>query len=851
MLTIGLRSVLAHRLRFVLCTVAVVLGIAFVGGAMVFTDTLSTALKKQYAGSTADITITPVDPVAARSGPPATLAAAVVGQVAAVPGVADADAQLLVGDVQIRQPDGSPIDTYGLPTYGAGWPHAVRTSPFRLLDGKQPWGKSELALDQQTASKAGYSLGDQVRVVTATRSLTATLTAITTPAQAGPAAGAPLVTFDSATAQLVLLGKPGWTSIAVALKPGADAEQVRAAIATTVGTEFKVRTAAQVEADGENALDTTFGGFSSILLMFAGLALFVGAFLIVNTFAMQVAQRSRELAMLRAIGASRGQVTGAVLAEALVIGLIGSTVGLLLGIAVAAGIHFAYQQLGAAIPSAGLQVTPATIIACYVIGALLTLAAAYPAARRAGRLPPMAALRDGATIPERSLLVRLLAGAFLLLMTVILYLIANAAGGMPGAVLIGLASAMALLGIMLTSPLVSRWVVRALMAPFGQQAPVTLGRRNAERNPRRTSATASALMISVALISGLAVIGASAKASIDASLAAELGTSDLVVSSSDPDTFSPQVADRIRKVGGVQAVHEVRQQEGKADRARPSGAVGGAGDLSVKVTGVSDGTLAGPVTIALDSGSLDGLASGQAVVPRTLAKTLDVSPGKTFTLVTTTGKHPLTVAGILAPNRQLNAVVVSMATYEAIGGAPADSLLYVDVADGTSPARTSAAILDGLKDYPSIQVRDQQAYAAQARGPVNAVTAVIGMLLALAVLIAILGIVNTLALGVVERTREIGLLRAIGMDRPQLHRMLRVESIAVTLLGALLGLTVGVLTAAAVQNVLVDDGLGKLDIPVLQLLGAVVVAGVVGVLAAVWPSRRAARLNVLQAIASE
>jgi putative ABC transport system permease protein len=839
MLRIGLRSVLAHRLRFVLCTVAVVLGIAFVGGAMVFTDTLSTALKKQYAGSTADITVTPVDPVEAGSGPPATLAIGVADKVAAVPGVAEADAQLLVGDVQIRKPDGKPIDTYGLATYGAAWPHAVSTSPFRLLDGKQPFGTQELGLDESTASKAGYDIGDQVRIVTATRAVTATLTAITTPAQAGPAAGGPLVTFDSATAQLVLLGKPGWTSIAVALKPGADANQVQATIATAVGKEFKVRTAAQVEADGENALDTAFGGFSSILLMFAGLALFVGAFLIVNTFAMQVAQRSRELAMLRAIGASRGQVTGTVLAEAVVIGLIGSTLGLLLGIVVAAGIHFAYSQLGAAIPSAGLQITPATIIACYVIGTLLTLAAAYPAARRAGRLPPMAALRYGAIIPERSLLVRLLAGAFLLLMAVVLYLIANHAGGMPGAVLIGLASAMALLGIVLTSPLVSRYVVRGLMSPFGRKAPVTLGRRNAERNPRRTSATASALMISVALISGLVVIGASAKASIDANVAAAIGTSDLVVSSSDPSTFSPQVAGRIRKVGGIAAVHQVRQQEGKVD------------DVPVKVTGVGDGTLDGPITVALDSGSLTGLQDGRAVVPRTLAKTLGVSPGKPFTLITTTGKHRLTVAGILSPNRQLNAIVISLPTYEAIGGAPADSLLYVDVADGISTAQAAPAILDALKDYPSIQVRDQQAYAAEARGPVDAATTVIGMLLALAILIAILGIVNTLALGVVERTREIGLLRAIGMDRPQLRRMLRVESIAVTLLGALLGLAVGVLTAAAIQNVLVDDGLSKLDVPVLQLIGAVLVSALIGVLAAVWPSRRAARLNVLQAIASE
>ncbi|TDD58664.1 FtsX-like permease family protein [Kribbella antibiotica] len=839
MLKIGLRSVLAHRLRFALCTVAVMLGIAFVGGAMVFTDTLATALKKQFAGSTADITVTPVDPVESRNGPPPTLASAVVSEVAAVAGVAEADAQLLVSDVQIRKPDGSTIDTYGLATYGAGWPHAISTSPFRLIDGQQPFGTAELALDQSTASKAGYAIGDQVRIVSATRAVTAKLTGIITPAQAGPAAGAPLVVFDSATAQLVLLGKPGWTSIAVTLKPDADTEQVRTAIAKAVGDPYNVRTAAQVEADGETALDTTFGGFSSILLMFAGLALFVGAFLIVNTFAMQVAQRSRELAMLRAIGASRGQVTRTVLAEALVIGLIGSTLGLLLGIAVAAGIHFAYQQLGAAIPSAGLQITPATIIACYLIGAVLTLAAAYPAARRAGRLSPMAALRDGATIPERSLLIRLLFGGFLLLMAGCLYAVANHAGGMPGAVLIGLASAMALLGIVLTSPLVSRYAVRALMAPFGRKAAVTLGRRNAERNPRRTSATASALMISVALISGLVVIAASAKASIDASIAAAIGTSDLVIGSSDPDTFSPQVADRVRKLGEVAAVHQVRQQDGKVD------------DIPVRLTGVGDGTLAGPISVTLDSGSLDGLAKGQAVVPRTLAKTLNVSPGKTFTLVTTSGTHKLTVAGILSPNRQLNAIVVALPTYESFGGAPADSLLYVDVADGTSMAQASTAVLSELKDYPSIQVRDQQAYAAQARGPVNAAAGVIGMLLALAVLIAILGIVNTLALGVVERTREIGLLRAIGMDRPQLRRMLRVESIAVTLLGALLGLLVGVLTAAAIQRVLVDDGLGVLDIPVLQLIGAMLVSALIGVLAAVWPSRRAARLNVLQAIATE
>ncbi|WP_433157768.1 ABC transporter permease [Kribbella sp. CA-247076] len=833
MFRLGLRSVLAHRLRFVLCTVAVLLGIAFVGGAMVFTDTLSAALKKNFSGGTADLTVTPVDPVGADTGRPATLTSDTVERVAAVPGVAAANPELLVRDVQVLAADGKPAETYGLPTYGGAWPRDARTAPFRLLDGRPPWGGAQLALDQATASREGYVVGDQVRVVTATQAVTAELTAITSPPLSGPAAGSGLVTFDPATAQLLLLGEPGWTSIGVALTAGSDPGTVRQAIATAIGDGVDVRTAEQVKSDGENALDDAFAGYSTVLVLFAGLALFVGAFLIVNTFAMLVAQRSRELAMLRAIGASRGQVTASVLAEALLIGAIGSTLGLLLGIGVAAGIRFLYRWLDLSIPDAALQVRPATVVACYLIGIGVTVAAAYPAARRAGKLPPMAALRDDVALPERSLLVRLLIGGFMLLMAVVLYLIGLQAQGLPGALLLAFAAAITLLGIVMTSPLISRYAVRALLWPFGRKAPVTLGRRNAERNPRRTSATASALMISVALISGLLVIAASAKASIERNITDAIGTSELVISSEDPATFSPAIADRVAKVAGVESVHRVRQQQGKV------------GDTTVQISGVSDGTLDGPITTKLESGSLDGLRQGQAVLPRTLAKTLDLTTGETFELTTTTGKHQLTVAGILAPNRQLNAIVLALPTYDALGGAPTDAVLYVD---GAAPAE---AILAELKDYPTIQVRDQQAYVATARGPVNVALGVIGMLLALAILIAILGIVNTLALGVVERTREIGLLRAIGMDRPQLSRMLQVESIAISLLGALLGLTIGVVFAASVQRVMVGNGLSVLDVPVLQLLVAVLLAGVVGVLAAVWPSRRAARLDVLRAIATE
>jgi len=839
MFKLGLRSVLAHRLRFVLCTIAVLLGVAFAAGAMVFTDTLSTALKKNFTTSTADITVTPTSPIDAGSDRPATFQAEVADRVAAVPGVASATRRLLVSDVQILKPDGKPIDNFGLTSFGAAWPREARTAPFKLLSGQAPWGTGQLALDDSTASRAGYDIGDQVRVVTPTRSITAELTGITTPGLAGVSAGAPLVSFDSVTAQLFLLGKPGWTSVSVALRPGADAGTVSEDIARTIGDSVKVRTAEQVTADGEHDLDNTFGGFSTVLVMFAGVALFVGTFLIVNTFAMVVAQRSRELAMLRAIGASRGQVTRTVLVEALVIGVIGSTFGLLLGIGLAAGVRFFYQYLDLAIPTASLQIGASTVIVCYLLGVGVTMAAAYPAARRAGKLAPVAAMRDDLAIPERSLLVRVLLGGFLLLMALVLYLIGLNAGDLPGAVLMGFAAAITLLGIVMTSPLISRYAVRALMSPFGRKAPVTLGRRNAERNPRRTSATASALMISVALISGLLVLAASAKASIDKSITDELGTSELLITSNGPDSFSPQVADQVGRVSGVESVHRVREQSGQV------------GATAVKVRGVTDGTLDGPISTTFDTGSAAALQTGQALLPRNLAKTLDLTVGKSFDLGMASGKHRLTVGGIIAPNRQLNAVVVSLPTYDALGGAPADTLLYVEVAQGTQVTQVRSAILGGLRDYPSIEVRDQHAYAAGAREPVNGVLAAFGFLLALAIVLAILGIVNTLALGVVERTREIGLLRAIGMDRQQLTRMLRVESIAISLLGALLGLAIGVLFAASIQSVLTDNGLTTLDIPVLQLVAAVLVAGGFGVLAAVWPSRRAARLDVLRAIATE
>lgn len=845
MVRLGLRSALAHRFRFVLCVVAVLLGVAFVAGSLILTDTLSAALRKNFGGSTADITVTPVSTLERDDTPgttnarPPTLSAGLANQIAAVPGVAGADPRLLVAGVEVLDRDGQPADLYGLPTFAAAWPYDDRTAPFHLLEGKAPWGTAEVALDRSTARRAGYERGDRVKVVTPTRTVTAVLTGLTSPMTTGTAAGAPLVSFDPATAQQFLLGEAGWTSIGVQLRPGSDPATVTAAIQQVVGKDVQVRTAAQVAADGENALNDTFGGFSAVLLMFAALALFVGTFLIVNTFSMLVAQRARELAMLRAIGASRAQITRTVLVEALIIGVLGATLGLLVGAAVAAGLQYFVEQLRLAVPTLTLQLQVRTVVVAYLVGIGVTLAAAYPSARRAGKLPPVAAMRDHVALPERSQRVRLVIGAFFLLMAASCYLIAMETRGVPGGLLLGFGAGLALLGVMLTSPLVSRYVVRVLTLPFGRRAPAVLGRQNAERNPRRTSATASALMISLALVSGLVVLAASAKASIDRSIADAIGTSELVVNGDSGRPFSGDVSQQIAAVPGVAAVGRVRSMGGEV------------GTTPVTVTGIDPGVLTGPIVTKLDAGSLDVLPQGQAILPRNLAKTLDVAVGSTLRLATANGTHDVTVGAVIAPNRLLDAVVLSLPRFAAVGGGPTDSTLYVDVAAGRAVGEVRAAVLAELRDHPSVRVRDQQAYARSERGPVNVLLAVVAMLLALAIVIAVLGIVNTLALGVVERTREIGLLRAIGMDRGQLRRMLQVEAIAIALLGAVLGLVIGVLFGSAVQSVMSEDGLAVLDIPVLQLLAALVVSALVGVLAAVWPARRAARLDVLDAIGTE
>ena len=845
MFKLGWRNVLAHRLRFVLCTVAVLLGTAFVSGSMIFTDTLQASLGRQIASTTADLTVTatnaldrPADSLGTSDAKPRLLPLERVDAISRVPGVDLVDGQLMVAGVRLIGKDGEPYAT-GRPMFGASWPHEKRTASFTLIEGAPPGGPRQLTLDRQTAEHAGYAVGDQVRLVTATRLVTARLTGLITTATSGPSAGSPLAAFDPQTAQFLLVGSPGWTSIGVTAKPGTELDAFRDRVRTAAGPGTTVRTAPEVIEQAQDAISDVFGTAGSVLAMFAGLALFTGCFLIFNTFAVLVTQRVRELGLLRAVGASRSQVTRSVLAEALVVGVAGSTAGLLIGAGLVAGLRAILQAAELALPDAGLRVSASTVIWCYLLGVGVTAISAYLPARRAGRLAPVDALHDDVAQTQRSLVVRVVIGLVVLCTAGTGFAAGVAARGLPGALIVGLSAAIGLVAAVLLSPVLARPAVLALTWPVRRRPTVLLGGNNARRNPRRTSATASALMIALAVISLLAVLASSAKASIDRGVRDAFGTADFVVTSSDSKPFPDEVAGQVAGVDGVAAVGRQRTMSARV------------GTNAVTASGVDDAVLRGPVVAKVERGTLDALRSGSAVLPANLSRTLDADVGDTITVTTRSGDHRLPVGAVVAPNTQLDAVVVSLDTFAALGGAATDRVLYVDLRDGVEPSQAAPRISAAVAANPLLRVRDQTAYAESQRGPVDALAAGVYALLALAVLIAILGIVNTLLLSVFERTREIGLLRAIGMERDQVREMVRVESVAIAVLGAVLGMAVGIAGATAIQAAMQDDGFAVLDIPWIQLLVVVVAAAAVGVLAALWPARRAARLDILRAITTE
>jgi putative ABC transport system permease protein len=847
MLRMTWRTLLARKVRLALSAFAIVLGVAFVAGSFIFTDAMGDAFDGIIEGTTAPVQVAYKGAGDFDSAQDTrVLSSSVVDRVRRLPEVAAVHAVDQLQTVFVIGRSGKVVGGNGPPglAVNRNGARSVNGSPIvALTTGSLPARRGEVAIDVDTARKAGYGVGDRLTLVTPgdRPTLRARVTGLVEFGSGG-LNGATLTVFDERTMQRLFFGgRAVYTSLAIDVAPGRTQAQVRDAVQRVLPAGVEARTGDAVVKKNKASLDEVLGFLNTFLLVFAAVSLVVGTFLIVNTFSILVAQRSRELALLRALGASRRQVNVSVLTEATVVGLFGSTVGLGVGYLLARGLQLLFDALGFDLSRAVFPVNPRTVVASYVVGVVVTVVAAYLPARRASRIPPVAALRDDVALPESTLRRRVLAGLLLGVAGAVSMSLGLRGDGNRGLALIGLGMLGILLGISLLSP----WLGRPLTAAFQvgyRRAFGTVGvlaAQNSLRNPRRTAATASALMIGLTLVSLMSILGQSATASTDAAVKRTL-TSQFVVSNVVGTPFSTGVARRIRTVDGVRSVAELRTASARIN-----------GDRTF-VAAVDPRDLGLALAVPMRAGSLLALGPGTMAMTATSADRRGLRLGDTVPVRFQGGTVRLKLVGLFTDAAALPANMLVTPDALVKGGLqPLDSLLYVTKAPGADTAAVRSQVERIIAGLPTVTVKDPAQFAQQQRSQINLFLYFIYALLGLAVVIAVLGIVNTLALSVIERTREVGLLRAVGLSRRQLRRMVRLEAVIVAVLGAALGVVMGLVFGVVLQRAIADQGVDVLSIPWWQLVGFVALAALAGVLAAVLPARRAARLDVLRAIGAE
>ena len=837
-----LKSLVAHKLRLALTALAVVLGVAFMSGTFVLTDTIKHTFDSLFQQTSAgkDAVVRGIAPYGNNAGnnggdflgnrplTPESLLPAI----RSVPGVAAADANV-AGQVVALNKQGKTFNTHA-PTLAFAWLPDRTLSALHLTAGRGPAGAHEVTIDASTARKQHFAVGDQMTIIGNGGPQQYEVVGITRFGSSDNLAGATLVSFDLATAQRVA-GKPGFVNeIDVAAAPGVSKEALLGAIGARLPKGFEVVTGAEAASQQASAVTQGLSQFNTVLLVFAGIALFVGAFLIFNTFSILVGQRTRELALLRAVGASRRQLNASVLGEAFFTGVFGSLVGLGLGVALAAGLYSLLSALGVSLPRSALQLEARTVIVGLIVGTVVTLVSAVLPAIRAGQIPPAAGLREDAVVQETSLRRRAIIGAAVLVAGAVVLSVGLFASA--GILAVGVGAAVTFIGVAMLAPFVIEPLVSVLGRPLPRVAGVTgeLGRENAARNPRRTAATASALMVGLALVAAIATLGQSATASFNGLFNSSV-KADYVLTASGFGTISPAAEQVVAAVPGVTAVSAIRS------------ATWHLGRVGKSVTGIDP--VGGPQVLNLQivTGSAAALAQGQVLIDNTVAKNDHYRLGQTLAMgFAATGVQDVVIGGTYKTNQFLGNYTVSNQLIAANVTQAQDEAIALRTADRS--ASTTAALESALKRYGNVKVQTAAQFKADQKKQLGTILAIVYALLGLSIVIALIGVVNTLALSVMERTREIGLLRAVGMQRRQLKRMIRAESVIVSLIGAILGLALGVGLGAAVVSALSSSFITTLAIPVGTIVTVLVLALLFGVVAAVWPARRAAKLDVLQAI---
>ncbi len=837
---VTLRGLLAHKLRLALTALAIVLGVTFISGTFVLTDTLNNTFSSLFTSVYSKIDFQVRGVAQFGSGQSATrnpLPESLLPRVQGVPGVAGAFGNV-TGYAQFIARDGKPIPS-SIGTLGIGFDTNPLISNLHLIAGNPPTSSDDVVMDAATAKSYDFSVGQQVRILGSGLKSAESFT-ITGIAQFGTAdnlAGQTLAAFTIPTAQRVV-GEPGlFDFISVVTKPGADKAAVQRSITSALPSNAEVVTGQTIISEDQSVVSQALSFFNTALLIFALISLFVGAFTIYNTFSIIVGQRTRELALLRVVGASRRQVFRSVLTEAAIVGLVSSAIGVGLGVLAAIGLKALLNGFGTGLPAGPLTFEPRTAIAGLAVGTLVTVVSAIGPARNAVRIAPVAALTDrspdgAGAHPTRR---RLISGTAVTVFGVALLGIGLSK---PVVALVGAGAACVFLGAAMLAPAIARplsgLLGRPLAALLGE--PGKLGRENSMRSPRRTAQTASALMVGLALVSAIAVFGASlsesATSSVDQAISA-----DLLISANGSGQLSDSVPAAVAAVPGVTATNTVYRDQFEFK------------STLATLTGVTPQNLADTVILRMTAGSSAALTENELLIDATTATKDHLSVGDTVPVrFAYTGPATIKIGGIYQSNALIQSYLVSSAYFLAHFRAPHPGAILART--NGSPG-VGTAVSNALSPYADVQVQTRAQFEQTQVASVNQLLGLIYALLALAVLIALIGIVNTLMLSVLERTREIGLLRAVGMRRPQVRSMIRSEAVILATFGAVMGIVIGTLMGLALVSSLRQQGITEITVPVVRLVEFLVLAALLGLVAASWPARRAARLDILAAIAAE
>jgi len=843
MLTIALKNMVAHKFRSLALILTVVLGVSFVTGTYVLTDTVTNVFNDIFADvyKRVDVNVR-TESALGTDAVRRPLPQDFLTTVKSIDGVAVADGSVFGDGVDIIGKDGKRLGIQMAPALATNW-GSDELTPLNLRTGRQPADSNEVAIDAKSFTDGGFQVGDQVTIVTAAGPRPFTLVGSAGFGRASNIAGATLAVFDTATAQQVMNRVGMFDSINLKATDGVSADILQERVSQALPPGFEAVTSSQLTSESDQAINEALGFFKTFLLLFAFVALFVGAFIIYNTFGIVVSQRTRELALLRALGATGTQVMVSVIVEALILGTLASILGLGAGVIIAAGLKALLAGLGFDVPSGSLVVLPRTVLVAMTGGVAITVVSAIAPGLRAARVPPIAAMQDVAVSHRAAGIRRNVAGVVALVVGVLLTL-----RGLSNGVLsfVGLGALLTFLGVAMLAPLFARPVAGFVGKPvaYTRGASGQMARQNAMRSARRTATTASALMIGTALMAGALILSGSMTRSVDRAVT-KGAVAELVIRSDTQQAFSPAIAEEIANIDGLRAVQPYQIGRFKIGQATK--------EITAVATDALDPHSPNAVLdVDLRKGDISQLRGDNIAIDERVARDHHWDIGQTISITTPSGPANLRLAALYSQNALTGDYIVGLDTFRSYFAERNHFLVLLRLDAGADLQQVQRRVQDQIAPrYPSIKVQDRDQYIGDVKAQVNQFLSLITALLALAVIIALIGVLITMLLAVFERTREIGLLRSVGMARRQIRSMVRWEAAIVAIYGALLGTVLGVFFGLALTSALRNDGVTDQVVPVPTLAVLMITITSLGVAAAIYPARRAARLNILTAISHE